>query len=340
MPEALDAIFVKQYVRMEDKKEGEKILSKIVDQMVDSLLNVTWMTQETRDTSIKKIKESVYKIGFPDFMVNDTYLDSLYSLVNISNDDYFGNVINLNKVSRRRMNNLIKNMGSRSAWSYHVYDPQVEYINVWQELIATAAILQSPLFDYEGPDYYNFGAIGTLLARNLIHAVDEYGGSYKLDGSNLGLWWDEDTTSRYLNVQQCAVDAQRNERAGPYVISGKTYWINISSSAESNAAEMLADASGLRMSYKAYKLVEKEKGREILPAGIHKYTADQLFFVAYAQVYCQSAPDVVLLAQHLLDKYPLKNKINLAMSHVPEFHSAFKCQAGQRMHVNTPCTLF
>jgi len=45
-----------------------------------------------------------------------------------------------------------------------------------------AAVLQTPNFDVNQPDYINYGNMGTIMGHELSHAFDNYGKNYDSDG--------------------------------------------------------------------------------------------------------------------------------------------------------------
>ncbi|XP_055900249.1 endothelin-converting enzyme 2-like [Biomphalaria glabrata] len=339
MQDALNALFVKKFVDVRNKNEGDAISTKIVDQMKESLDKATWLTPEDKQASKTKIENSLYKIGFSNLLLNTTYIESIYGKVNITSNRYFENVISLHAITRKSMSDQLKFPGDRSLWFYSVYFPVVEYYNPWSELMATAAVLQSPLFDHKGPVYYNFGSLGTMLASELVNAINEYGNQYKLDGSHYGSWWSNETTQRYNQIKDCADEAQRNEILGPFNLGNISPTVNISRYSKYYATILLSRAAGLRLSYLAYKKYESLVGKEKMPAGIHRYTADQMFFVAHAQANCEDKPDLLKYIHLLRGQYPSKNSVNLELSQLPEFRRAFNCQLGQRMFVEKTCSL-
>ena len=56
-----------------------------------------------------------------------------------------------------------------------VWETNGGYDMWWNELLINAGLIQWPLYGKNFPKYYNFGTLGTPLAHELIHAVDEIG---------------------------------------------------------------------------------------------------------------------------------------------------------------------
>ncbi|KAH9494759.1 hypothetical protein Btru_020498, partial [Bulinus truncatus] len=142
MSEALNALFVKHFVHLENKNEGDMMMNKIIDQMLINLNNADWLTPQDKVTSKNIINNSLYKIGFDKLLLNTTYMESLYEKVNISSTLYFENIINLHKLHKFEMNDLLRYPDDRSLWYYRVFIPVIEYYQPWRELIATVAVMQ------------------------------------------------------------------------------------------------------------------------------------------------------------------------------------------------------
>lgn len=49
-------------------------------------------------------------------------------------------------------------------------------------MIFPAAILQSPKYDVNQPDYINYGNIGSVMGHELTHAFDNNGKNYDANG--------------------------------------------------------------------------------------------------------------------------------------------------------------
>jgi endothelin-converting enzyme len=57
--------------------------------------------------------------------------------------------------------------------------------NPWNELMVPAGIMQFPVFDKKLPMYMNFGSMGSILAHELINAIDNIGKQTLDIGANI-----------------------------------------------------------------------------------------------------------------------------------------------------------
>ena len=107
--------------------------------------------------------------------------------------------------------------------------------------------------------------------------------------------------------------------------------------------ENIADNGGLKAAYHAFgnwtagssmKLDER-----ILP-GLN-LTHRQLFFLAFAQVWCSSSTKEALHLQILNDPHsPARHRVIGPLSNLAEFSSVFQCPAGSPMNPQNKCEIW
>ncbi|ESO95505.1 hypothetical protein LOTGIDRAFT_61818, partial [Lottia gigantea] len=272
MSQAVSSLFVRDHFVDKNKQKAIEIIDFLKESMIDRLMDNTWMEQSTKDKAKQKLENSQYKLGYPDFIMDDSKLDNYYESLTITPGDHFSNTLAFNIFWKERLNKNLKMGTDRNVWNYQTYAVAAEYYNPWSELIVPAGMLQFPIYDYTLPHYINFGSIGTLIGHQLVHAIDEFGKLYKLDGSWYGTWWTNTTADEFVKRKQCVVDAIGSDRTqGPYDFMGTPQRVT------------MAEAAGLKVAFNAYKKWSDKNGMEKKMAG-SKSTNDQLFFISYAQV--------------------------------------------------------
>ena len=88
--------------------EASKTLVKEVDVMVDSmkdafeanLENLSWMSEESKANAAEKIGGMMDLIGYPEHVLNSTWLNKQYQEVNVSSD-YLMNIISFQSYKRK-----------------------------------------------------------------------------------------------------------------------------------------------------------------------------------------------------------------------------------------------
>jgi len=130
---------------------------------------------------------------------------------------------------------------------------------------------------------------------------------------------DDATKENYEGRTKCIVD----QYSAFYVPPPVDMYVN----GELTQGENIADNGGLRESFKAYrKFVEqngKEEGR--LP-GLEQLSPNQLFFLGYANIWCESITDEGLINQILTDPHsPAKFRIIGPLRNNVDFATAYNC---------------
>lgn len=136
-----------------------------------------------------------------------------------------------------------------------------------------AAILQAPFFEHNRPYSMNYGGIGTVIGHELTHGFDNIGRQYDLHGRKTN-WWTNETLVKFNERAECFVkqyDTIRDPEA------------DLKLNGTLCLAENIADNGGVRRAFQAYRTHKATLAKTyVLP--FLKLNADQLFFVAYANV--------------------------------------------------------
>uniref|UniRef100_A0A914QTN8 Peptidase M13 C-terminal domain-containing protein n=1 Tax=Panagrolaimus davidi TaxID=227884 RepID=A0A914QTN8_9BILA len=105
--------------------------------------------------------------------------------------------------------------------------------------------------------------------------------------------------------------------------------------------ENIADNGSLRTAYAAYNLrLARQPDTLKLPA-LSNYTDHQLYFIAYANTYCESVK--INSAQQLLDSEktsPALFRVNIPLQNFPAFSQAFNCPIGSGMNPYEKCRIW
>ena len=78
MPFAVGRIYINLLSNKQLKKDVNEIVNNIKNEYISSISLISWMDYSSRINSINKIKDINFKIAYPDFILNDTYLNNLY----------------------------------------------------------------------------------------------------------------------------------------------------------------------------------------------------------------------------------------------------------------------
>jgi endothelin-converting enzyme/putative endopeptidase len=172
----------------------------------------------------------------------------------------------------------------------------------------------------------NYGAIGAVIGHELTHGFDDSGRQFDGDG-NLRDWWTEADAKAFEQRADCVV----NQYAGYSPLDGVTL------NGRLTLGENTADNGGVRIALMA--LQETLKSKE--PERIDGFTAEQRFFLGWAQVWCQNITGENLRLRAQTDTHsPGQFRVNGVMSNMVEFQTAFACRANQPMVRGPACRVW
>ena len=204
----------------------------------------------TRAKALAKFARFTQKIGCP-----AKFRD--YSSVEISRDDYLGNVRRAAAFEEHRELARIGKPVDQTEWD--MTPPTVNaYFNPPQnEIVFPAGILQPPFFDLTMDDAVNYGAIGVVIGHEITHGYDDEGRKYDADG-NLNEWWTAEDAEAFEERAQKVVDQYNAFEPLPGLhVNGKL-----------TLGENLADLGGVSIAYEALErdLAKNPSKRKILTA--------------------------------------------------------------------------
>ncbi|XP_050412358.1 endothelin-converting enzyme 1 [Patella vulgata] len=338
MGEVLSSLFVRDHFVDKNKHKAMEIVDYLKTSLVERVMNITWMEESTKQDAKRKLQTSLYKLGYPDNIMDTNKLDMIYDPLTIVSGDYFTNILNFNTFFKHDWNMRLSHDTDKSRWNYKTYDIAAEYYNPWSELIVPAGLLQFPIYDHTLPHYVNFGSIGPLISHQLVHAIDELGQQYNLNGTWFGAWWTNETTRRYTTVKQCVIDSYSTATQGPFRLFGDiSFTVPLDSARLS--PEFIAESSGIKVAYHAYKEWTAKNHEEKRIPGVTKNN-DQMFFLSYAQANCFNRNDAAAYGEAAKGNALEDTKINLALRQVAEFQAAFNCPADSTMVAKKKCTMY
>ncbi|HMA52719.1 MAG TPA: M13 family metallopeptidase [Magnetospirillaceae bacterium] len=307
--EDLGQYFVAAAFGAEHKKRMTALVKHLraaYDADIDTL---AWMSPETKKQAHAKLAAILDKIGYPDHWRD-------YSSLEIKSADLVGNIERSNAFETKRDLKKIGKPHDKTEW--HMTPPTVNayYSPAENDINFPAGILQPPFFTLTADDAVNYGAIGVVIGHEMTHGFDNSGRKYDKDG-NLADWWTEDDAKKFTERAACIVD-----QYGAYKVG------DITQNGEATQGENIADNGGLRIALDALHAALKGKK----DGKIGGFSADQRFFLGFAQVWCTNARDDNRRTQALSDYHSLPEyRVNGTLSNSEAFAKAFHCKATDPM---------
>uniref|UniRef100_A0ABI7VY81 Phosphate regulating endopeptidase homolog X-linked n=1 Tax=Felis catus TaxID=9685 RepID=A0ABI7VY81_FELCA len=327
LPYVVGKMFVDVHFKEDKKEMMEELIEGVRWAFIDMLEKENeWMDAGTKRKAKEKARAVLAKVGYPEFIMNDTYVNEDLKAIKFSESDYFGNVLQTRKYLAQSDFFWLRKAVPKTEWFTNPTTVNAFYSASTNQIRFPAGELQKPFFwGTEYPRSLSYGAIGVIVGHEFTHGFDNNGRKYDKNG-NLDPWWSTDSEEKFKEKTKCMVNQYSNyywRKAGLNVKGKRTLGENI------------ADNGGLREAFRAYRkwINDKRQGLEepLLP-GI-TFTNNQLFFLSYAHVRCNSyRPEAAREQVQIGAHSPPQFRVNGAISNFEEFQKAFNCPSNSTMN--------
>jgi putative endopeptidase len=303
--EALGQFYVQQAFPPEAKAKATELVKNIIAALHDDLTTLDWMTPATRQKAIEKLDAVMIKVGYP-----DKWRD--YSKLQIGRGPYVDNALRAIQFEVARDFNKIGKPVDRAEWGMTPPTVNAYYNPALNEIVFPAGILQPPYYDPNGDDAINYGETAPAMGHELTHGFDDEGAKFDAQG-NLRNWWTPEDLKKFKERGDCIASQFSEFEIEP----------GLHENGKLVEGESIADLGGLVLAYNAYHKMLEGKPQ---PAPVNGFTADQRFFIAYAQSWEDNLrPELArLLAEDNPHPVP-RLRVNGPLANMPEFQHAFAC---------------
>lgn len=325
---AVGAMFVREVFHGEAKIKGEIMINNIRNAFKRNLKNLNWMDTETRKAAEIKADAITDMIGFPDYILHKNELDKQYKDLEVKPNEYFQNNIAFNTFSLKNDLNKLDKPVNKTKWGMTPSTVNAYYTPTKNQIVFPAGILQLPFYDGDNPKCVNYGAMGVVMGHELTHAFDDQGREYDRFG-NLNQWWNNNTIKNFKKRAACM-----QEQYASYGVDGQKL------NGKQTLGENIADNGGLKASYHAYLHYSSNAKQNFTLPGLN-YTDRQLFFISFAQVWCQSMTKESTKMQIEKDDHTIaKYRVIGPLTNLREFSEEFQCKAGSKMNPKHKCEVW
>lgn len=309
--EALGAEYIKVKFTSEAEARMDKMIDNLFVAMCSHLNGLTWMSSETKVKAIAKLDAYKRKIGYSKHPRG-------YAGLKIDRSSYAGNEMRARAFQNARNVADIGKPTDKTRMGMTPPTVNASYSSTNNDITFPAGILQPPFFNFKADDAINYGGIGAVIGHEVSHGFDDSGSKFGADG-NLKSWWTPEDRAKFEERAQCVVDQFNSYEVQPGLnINGRL-----------TLGENIGDLGGLAIAYTA--LMDSMTGKAA-PVPIDGFTAQQRFFLGWAQVWANKSTPEAERGQVLGDPHSAaKWRVNGPMSNMPEFASAFGCKTGQKM---------
>jgi putative endopeptidase len=302
--EAVGKVYVARHFSPTAKERMDALVANLVEAYRQSITELDWMTDETKERALDKLAKFRPHIGYP-----DKWRD--YSALEIDRTDLLGNVMRAADFELNRSLNKIGQPIDRDEWLMTPQTVNAYYHPLKNEIVFPAAILQPPFFNEHADDAVNYGGIGSVIGHEIGHGFDDQGSTCDGDGK-LQDWWTEKDREAFEERTKALID--QYSQLEPAQTPG--HKVN----GELTIGENIGDLGGLTISYKAYQIAQAGA----VPEPLDGYTDRQRLFLSWGVIWQSKGRDEMVLQRLATDPHsPNEFRCNQIVRNLPAFYDAF-----------------
>ncbi|KRX62212.1 Neprilysin-2 [Trichinella sp. T9] len=346
---AVGRVFVENYFPEESKIQLSEMINNIINAF-DSLIDkMQWMDDTTKQSAKAKAKGIHASVGYPDFILNDKQLDAFYSGLILNEHDLHEEDASTNKILKSDSFYVIHNKLIRWIMEKQIAKLSKRFerksfggspatVNAWysslkNSIVFPAGIVQPPFFDPSFPKAVNYGAMGSVIGHEIIHAFDDQGAQYDRHG-NLINWWSTESKEKFKEKTKCIVN-QYSKFC--YTYHGNKMCLK----GEHTQGENIADNGGLKEAFAGYKKYVEEHGQEPRLPSLEQYSMEQVFFMSFASFWCGQYKEKHLVNLLAVSEHsPGEFRVIGSLQNSEDFNRAFNCSVGAPMNPKHKCIVW
>jgi len=311
MGDDVSKLYVAKFFPPETKAAADQLVHNVISAMNSRIDKLEWMSPETKAKAHAKLAAFTPKIGYP------SQWRDMSGLV-IDRNDLVGNAMRSARFEHAY--EVGKLGGPIRRWEWGMTPMEINaYANFGMvEIVFPAAILQPPFFDPNADAAVNYGGIGAVIGHELSHHFDDQGAKYDLTGSLIDWWTPGDSKEFHSRLDKYEQQINSYEPLPGMHVNGKL-----------TMGENVADLAGLTVAHDAY--ITSLNGAP--PPVIDGMTADQRFYLGWAQVWRCNTREQALRQQLLTDPHspcPVRSDV---VRNMDPWYSAFGVKPGQKLYL-------
>jgi predicted metalloendopeptidase len=287
---------VESLVGSDVKPAADNLVQAVRSAMSANFDQVSWLDDATRAEAQAKLALLLPKVGYPDqWPTGDVGLPAAGS--------YLANWVAVSQHAQQQADTQLAGPVDRALFWASPEITNAFYSPDRNDITIPVAVLQDPFFNQKRLGAFNFGALGSVVGHEMTHGFDSNGRHYDGTGT-LRDWWTPGAAAEFDRRTQCLIDQFSGYEAVPgAAVDGKV-----------TLNEDIADLGGVKLAYAAFQTQPKPTN------GSTEFSAEQQFFLSFAQMWCGNQSDDAARALLAIDVHsPAKYRVNGVVRNVSQF---------------------
>ncbi|KAK9513969.1 hypothetical protein VZT92_027462 [Zoarces viviparus] len=240
-------------------REAEEIIQNIFTSFKSKLHELKWTDQKSLQSVMKKVQSLIPRLWTTKETSSEAELDLLFSKVTVGTNSFFSNYVQSLSLWQKRRSQLLTEKAEEADIL------SVTPFLLGDELLFPMGMFIPPLFHPTYPRAMNYGVMGFLIAKDILHLIlpDVYSQSEMVHAVGECVW------AHYLTVTEKA------GRGGVFSLSA------------AQQQELWVQYSALQIALQAYHQSLKNHPNDTSISGL---SHTRLFLTSFSQVNCDSDP--------------------------------------------------
>jgi putative endopeptidase len=312
MGHAVGRIYLASYFPSATQARANAMTRNIKLAMDKRIRGLPWMADATKARALAKLQAVRIEIGGQQPL-------RTYEKLTVARDDAYGNVLRAARVDYQRNLDKLGTAVDRAEWQMMPQTVNAQANSTMQKIMFPAGIMQGLFFNPNADTAASYGAIGVVMGHELSHHFDDQGSKFDEHGA-LNNWWTPDDLAHFT----AATEALAKQYDGYEPLPGMH--IN----GHLTLGENTADLAGLALALDAYRTSLNGKLGPVMDG----FTAEQRFFIGYAQVYRSLSREDYMRQALATDPHSPGEWRSAEIRNVDAWYAAFAVKPGQKTYLD------
>lgn len=308
---AVGKLYIQEYFTPDEKETVSRIVENLRSTFRERLVKMSWMDPETRENATVMLDEMGIQIGYPDRWGD-------YRGLGISDRSYLDNILNITTYYYYASLLIADTPSDPDVWYLSPHSVNAYYDTSRNKIVLPAGVLQPPFFDPGADEVEHYGAIGAIIAHELVHGFDTPLRKIVVNGTEVPLWTANDTARFGIVTAPLVRHFDEMEAFAGQNLNGTR-----------SLGENNADLGGLIIAWDAWQKVRDPETDDARVSGSPdpangSFSDEQRFFLAYSQAWRGTIRDEELRNMVLIEEHPWNRfRVNAIPFHMDELYEAF-----------------